>query len=825
MELRRHQTSHWTIPFVKALFIQWTVMSSSHAVELNNIESVYSRSSIDTMTTSTDDPRLARLDLDNYSLDDTTGLDLYLDVVLNGASAGLVHFVYRDDQLWVSPDILQQLGFILPPDTIEPIALNSFPDIQIDYNSRQQTVSIIAPLSLLNLETTIHSIRSNKRPQPTASPGMLLNYNLYGTQTEDNAASLSAYTELRAFNDFGVISSTALTTTNRLPSQKNWDGQTTRLDTSWSKSFPDQLVTVRVGDILTGALSWTRSTRLGGLQFGTNFDLQPYLTTSPLPSFFGSATLPSAVELYVNGLKQYSGDVPAGPFELNTSPSFSGAGTAQLVITDALGQRSTVNFSLYDAHRLLQTGLSDWSVEIGAVRENYGRESFDYANDIAASGTWRYGVNDRFTIETHAEVTTGLRNTGVGGTFLLGNTGGVLFTSIAGSKSQGNSGSQYSASYSWNNSRFNIGIGSKGTNGDYRDIGTKYGSIPASRSEQFLAGYSTQSLGSFGISYNQIAYEQQEKTKFASAYWRKSFGKHLSLNANINQDISNSDNFGASIGASLLLGHDVSVNSSMQHTDERNILVADLSRSTPSVGGIGWRAQILQNLNNDENSNGGTSGSAQLNYLGRYGQGQIGVSGQSGSYSTYASGAGSLVMMGGGLFPSRRLNSSFAVVSTNGIPNVPILLQNSPIGTTNSKGLLLVSPLNAYQANKIGINPMDLPANMRIDKVSVEATPAEQAGMVVSLDITPVNAASVILQDDKNQVIPVGSTVKMLSRKDVPDTMVGFDGEVYLDMLDAQNIVQVTTPKGNVCQASIEYQSDQNDIPLIGPVVCKEVQK
>ena len=164
-----------------------------------------------------------------------------------------------------------------------------------------------------------------------------------------------------------------------------------RLDTSWSQSFPDKLITVSAGDILTGALSWTRSTRLGGLQIGTNFDLQPYRSTTPLPLFFGEATLPSVVELYVNGLKQYSGDVPAGPFELNTAPSFSGAGTAQLVVTDALGQSSILNFSLYDVHRLLQPGLTDWSAELGVVRENYGFGSFDYGSEIAASGTWRYG--------------------------------------------------------------------------------------------------------------------------------------------------------------------------------------------------------------------------------------------------------------------------------------------------------------------------------------------------------------------------------------------------------------------------------------------------
>lgn len=190
-------------------------VSVSHAVELNDVAATNVVAK-DVTSTVIDDTRLAQLDLDSYNPDNDTGLDLYLDVTLNGASAGLVHFVYREDQLWASPAILQQLGFILPPDTIEPIPLSSLLDVKINYDARRQTVSIIAPLNLLNLDTTIRSTRSNKRPKPTASPGMLLNYDLYGTQTENNATSLSAYTELRAFNSLGVISSTALTTGNRL---------------------------------------------------------------------------------------------------------------------------------------------------------------------------------------------------------------------------------------------------------------------------------------------------------------------------------------------------------------------------------------------------------------------------------------------------------------------------------------------------------------------------------------------------------------------------------------------------------------------------------
>ena len=827
MALKRCRTLHWTIAFAKAVLLQSMAISLSHAVEPNKLASK------DITSTIIDDIRKAQLNLNSESTDDDEAdLDLYLDVTLNQTSSGLVNFVYREDQLWANADVLQQLGFIVPPDSTEPIPLNSLPDLKIDYNARRQTLSLIAPLSLLNLDTTIRNTRSNQRPQPTASPGMLLNYNIYGNQSLNSTKNLSAFTELRAFNTLGVLSSTALTTATHSVSSngdssnndKDWDGRTLRLDTSWSKSFPDKLITVRAGDILTGALSWTRSTRLGGLQLGTNFDLQPYRATTPLPSFFGSTTLPSAVELYVNGLKQYSGDVPTGPFELQTAPSFSGAGNAQLVVTDALGQSTTLEFSLYDAHRLLQPGLSDWSVELGAVRENYGNKSFDYGNNIAASGTWRYGVSNRFTVETHAEATKGLSNAGVGGTWLLGRAGGILFASLAGSESQGKDGVQYSTSYSWNNSRFNIGASATGTKGDYRDVGSQYGSAPARRSEQISTGYSTQSLGSFGMSYNQVSLAEQETTQFASAYWSKSFGRRLSLSANLNQDLNDSANSSASIGASFSLARNISMNSSMQHTDERDVFVADISHSAPNSGGINWRAQARHVIDNslDSNSNRSDSndGLAELSYLGRYGRVQAGVSVNDDSYATYASGTGSLVMMGGGIFPTRQINSSFAVVSTNGIANVPVLLQNSPIGTTNSRGLLLVSPLNAYQSNKIGIDPMGLPADLRIDKVNIDATPTDRAGTLVNFVITPVRSASVVLVDSDNEPLPLGSQVRQLTNTAVPPTIIGFDGEVYLDTLDEHNVLEIINPSGEICNVSFDYQKQGDEIPLLGPLIC-----
>ena len=839
MVLRQHRMSQWTCLLAKVVFLQTVAVSTSHAVELDTVTPTVIAPTTDSASDSlnnidiSDDPTLLQLNLDQGLVDeletDASSLDLYLDVTLNGASKGLVHFYYRDEQLLASPTILQQLGFIVPSDSSEPIPLNRLPDLQIDYNARQQAVTLIAPLSMLNLDATVLNTLTNKRPKPSASPGMLLNYNLYGSQSKNSAKNFSAYTELRAFNDSGVLSSTALATANHSKSSEryssDWDRKIVRLDTSWSRSYPDKLITVRAGDILTGALSWTRSTRLGGLQIGTNFDLQPYRSTTPLPSFFGSATLPSAVELYVNGLKQYSGDVPAGPFELNTAPSFSGAGNAQLIVTDALGQRTTLNFSLYDAHRLLQPGLSDWSFELGTVRENYGIRSFDYGGAIVASGTWRRGITDRFSAETHAEVTDGLSNVGVGGTWLLGRAGGILFASLASSKTHDEMGMQYSTNYSWSNSRFNIGLSATGSHGTYRDVGTQYGSALARHSEQLSTGYSTENLGRFGFSYNQVTQAEEETTRFASAYWSKSFGRRLNMSANYNHDLHDSANNSVFLSASLSLNNSISLNSSVQRTDNSTFLATDVSRSAPSVGGIGWRAQARRSLDDATSSDNNTSGAVELNYLGRYGRAQASISSNNGQYSSYASATGALVKMGGGVFAARQINSGFAVVSTDGVANVPVLLQNSLIGSTNRRGLLLISPLNAYQDNKIAIDPLQLPADLRIDTVSIDATPTDRAGTLVAFGITPVRSASVILTDRDNQPLPLGSQVRQLTNTKVPPTIIGFDGEVYLDTLDAHNVLEITTPTDTICTVAFDYSKQGDEIPLIGPFVCQETIK
>ena len=750
----------------------------------------------------------APIGADQPSLAGASGHDVYLDVTLNGAARGLVHFGDRARQLWASAASLRQLGFVLPAGTADPVALAELPGLQVQYDAAQQRLTLTAPLALLNLPETTLSVPGIPPHQVSSAPGLLLNYDLYGTAGEHSTASLSAYNELRAFGRWGVVSSTSLSQWQRSDGARQ--SRTVRLDTGWSQSWPDRLLTLRVGDTLTGSAGWSRATRIGGIQIGSNFALQPYLVTTPVPALLGSATLPSQIDLYVNGMRQYNGQVPAGPFQLNTQPSISGAGNAQVVLTDAFGRSTTLNFSLYGTQALLKPGLTSWSAELGWVRQNYGLASNDYARQPMLSGTWRRGLSDTVTAEAHAEATKGLVNAGAGGAWLLGQAG-VLTGALAHSSGAGRNGSQLNLGYHWNDRRFNVALNGSRSSGLYRDVATLYGSAVARASGSATVGFNADQAGSFSLSYLYQNYPGQTASRYVSAGWYKSLGRSTSLSVTANRDLTDRRLYSVFLNLSWALDGRTSASAGLQRDDSGTYATASATRSTPSEGGWGWNAAARA-------GGGQNGGRGELNYLGPWGRYAAGVNAQPGSNYAYGNANGALVFMDGRPFAARQIYDAFALVSTSGVPDVPVRLENRPIGRTDGHGHLLVTPLNAYQNNKLGINPMDLPAALRIERVDAIATPGDRAGTLVEFAIEPVRAAVVTLHDGAGQPLALGSGVQVNGRAGT--AIVGYDGEVYLDTLAEHNLLRVQTPKG-ACTARFDQQPQADGaIPRIGPLVC-----
>lgn len=722
----------------------------------------------------------------------TANQTLYLDVSLNSTPRGLLPFIENRGRLQASPDVLRQLGFNAHGDA--PVYLDQISGAVVRYDARLQTLALDVPLDQLTLPTTVLSRPQTRAPAGSASPGLLLNYDVYGSRV-DTLGNLSLSSELRLFGvGNGTFENTAVSRRYQQPGDRRWRGESVRLDTRWSLDFPDQAMTLEVGDFYSGFVDWTRPVRLGGLQIGRNYGLQPYRVLTPTPSFLGQAVVPSTVELYVDGLRQYSGQVPVGPFQLAAQPGISGTGSAQVVVTDAFGRMQTLDFSFYGTQQLLAKGLSDWSVGIGHLREDFGQRSFAYDDRTVASASWRGGISDTFTGEAHAEGGGGLAQAGIGGWWLLGGAG-VFNAAYAHSDYHGLQGGQWALGYSWNNRRLNVNLRTVRSHGDYRDLGALQGNLPPSISEQATVGADLLRLGTLSASYLRLRYPDGEDNRYASLFWSRTWSQRWSAYLSVNQNLDQSDDRSIYLSVTASLGNNRQASLSSQRNGDSQTWVADVTQPVPgdgSAGGIGWRAQVRHG----EDGSGGLAEVGILNDVGRY---SFGASRQGGLNYAYGSASGSLVWMGGHAFATREVSDAFAVISTNGVGGVPVRLENRLIGVTDDRGLLLVSPLLSWQRNRVSIDTLDLPEDMRADRIEDWVTPRQRAGTHVTFQLRSRPSLSLTLQSMDGQPLEVGSEVQLPGGR---QATVGYDGLLYLEDFAAGSVLYITTSRGQ-CRVKV----------------------
>lgn len=740
---------------------------------------------------------------------------VYLLVTLNGNKlADLLPFTVKQGQLYASPDVLLLMGFKDLDSTRSLFALDEIAGLQQHYHQEVQALSLTIPLERLDHERKAFIQENSPDIEVSKGTGLLLNYDLYSSYSSDKYRSLSLFTEGRFFTPYGVLSSTALYQTSHSPFNRGWQNQAVRLDTSWETSWQSSAISLRLGDTLTASLPWSRSTRIGGIQLSRNFSLQPYLSTAPLPSFLGEAAVPSTAELYINGIKQYEQNVPSGPFEIQTMPYINGAGNATMVLTDTQGRQQTMSLPFYSTTMLLKKGLADWSIEAGYVRKDYGIRSDRYAKEAVFSGTLRYGLTNSITTELHAEGSRELLNYGVGANIRLGQLG-VLTGSIADSRLNDKalakeSGRQHTLGYQWQGKYFHVNASLTKANKKYKDIASLYGSEHPKVNQTISTGINLGQWGSLGVSYIKLGYFEQEQNRYVNAYWSKSIGRSTYVSINYNKSLSGHGGSSVYAGISFSLDDNYRASTAVNHSDGQQRYTVDVNKTRRDNMGWSW------NLHSSHADNVNAL-HANADYRGRYGDYGVGARFDNNQQAAYLSTRGSVVAMSGGLFPGRQITDGFAVVSTNGIADVPVKLQNNRYGTTNRRGLLLVAPLNAYQHNKIDIDTMTLPANMSINKVSTDISTQAKSGTRVLFKIEAIKAATVVLQDAQGEALKLGTQVLLNGKH---STVVAYDGIVYLDKLEDSNRLEVSGEQAS-CTVEFEFKLEEATIPQLGPFVCE----
>ncbi|MGU3305493.1 fimbria/pilus outer membrane usher protein [Pseudomonas sp. M5A4_2d] len=748
------------------------------------------------------------------SMEAVADAQLFLELVVNQRDTGRVVAVnQRAGQLFLPASVLQEVGMKLPGEVPAEVALENLPGLHTDYDSQGQRLMLTVPPAWLP-EQFIGSRDNYPRTQALTSFGALLNYDAYLNDTDDAGTYLGIFNEVRLFDTWGTLSNTGQyrTTIGRETVGSSLDNGYRRYDTTWRFSDDERLLTYEAGDVISGALPWSTSVRLGGVQVSRDFAVRPDLVTYPLPQFAGEAAVPSSVDLFINGYKSSSADLQPGPYTLTNVPFINGAGEAVVVTTDTLGRQVSTTVPFYVTSTLLQKGLSDFSVAAGNLRRDYTVRDFGYGPGVA-SGTFRYGLSDAFTLESHAEASNDLTLGGVGGNLRVGNFG-VLNTAISQSQYDGRTGQQLSLGYQYSNQRYSLSYQRVERRDQYADlslIDTPYASL-SKRSQQATLSLNLNEFGSLGVGYFDVQAADNSRTRLVNMTWSKSLWRNSSFYLSANHEVGDSS---WAVQAQVVVPFDVygslSLGTERSKTGQSQQRV-NYSRAVPAEGGVGFNLGYAS-------GDGPAYRQADLTWRLQSVQLQAGVYGSSDAQTRWADATGSLVWMDNQVFAANRVNDAFVVVSTDGVGGVPVRYENQVVGETDRNGHLLVPWTSAYYRAKYEIDPLNLPANVQVPNVEQRVAVRRGSGYLLEFPVRRVLAASITLVDAQHQDLPLGSQVR--HEQSGALAVVGWDGLVYLENLVAHNTLQVTVGDGQTCQATFELDTTQEQVPLIGPLVCQ----
>lgn len=722
---------------------------------------------------------------------------LYLEVTLNGQPAGELIEVTRHgpDQHAVDAAVLRRLHLPADQPAGTPVVLEALPGVSTRYDAAAQQLAVQVPPGWLPAQQLQPEAREPL--QLSAGSGWLLNYDVYAQHSRtgrSSAATASVWSEQRYFGPPGIVSNTGIL--------RHADGGAgpsgyLRYDTRWTRTDPVAATEWTVGDMVTGALPWSTPVRLGGVQWSRNFSTRPDLVTYPLPEFAGQAAVPSAVDVFVNGFRATRQNVQPGPFTLGGLPTVSGSGVASVVTTDALGRRVSTEVPFYVSSQLLRPGWTDYSLSLGALRQDFGMRNLSYGQALGA-GVYRRGVTDRWTLEGQAQAGRGLAVLGLGTMNRLGQWGVASASATRGQVRGMGAGWQYGLGYQYESALGGISAQQLGRTADYGDASTaaRDGFRLQRRSRQINAHLNTR-VGSFNLGWVDLRGALNERNRLAYASFSTSLQRDLFLSLTAGRTVDTGDTQ-LRMQLTYLLGEDTSAHVAFSHTGGRNQAQASYQRSVPTNGGWGWNAS--QSIDSERE---GRYTQAAVQHRSRAVLAQAGVFGTPGAPSQWAGAAGSLGWMDGYAFAANRITDSFALVSTEGVPGVEVTYDNQPMGRTDERGYLLVPGVTSYYAGRFALNALEMPADMHVPALEKKVAVPRGMGAFVSLPVLKMRTATITLLGTDGRPLPPGSAV-LHEQGNVP-SVVGWDGVVYLTRLHPRNTLVAQPPGGAPpCRAEFE---------------------
>ncbi|MER9295293.1 fimbrial biogenesis outer membrane usher protein [Mesorhizobium sp. M0621] len=758
--------------------------------------------------------------------------DLYLEVFINDVSSKMIGNFKElpDGGLAATPAELQEVGLKPSEEAIDAdglVRVDRLPAVSFHVDETAQRLYVTTTNDARAARTIdVGPAEKQDRLKPQSGYGAVLNYSLFASSNTlfDNNVELfqgvSGAFDARAFSPYGTLAQSFIAGYSEGEFQ-----DFTRLNTTWSYSDPERLVTYRAGDFVSGGLSWTRPVYLGGIQAQRNFSLRSDLVTLPLPSFEGTAAVPSTLEVYTQNVRTYAGDVAAGPFQVVNLPVFTGAGEARVVLRDSLGRETTATLPFYASSMLLREGLLDFSAEAGMPRRNFGVESNDYDRRVMGVATARYGLTNWLTLEGHFEGGQELLNGGLGVAVPLGPYGAAS-VAVAGSHHDGNTGSLVNVSLELSYGGWSLYGRVQRAFGDYEDIASVTAEpefsgpdglpifspgVPRAIDQATLSVPMPLDLSSLNLSYTHLKDAAGQRSQIVGLSYSQQVFKRSTLYATAFTDLDDRKSFGVFAGISVAFDDGITASTGVEQGPDGMNVVADVAKAERlENGSIGWRARTSEGDVPNR--------SAAASYRAPFARFEAGVQQYDKDVRATAQMDGAIAVAGGSVFATNRIDDAFAVVDV-GTPGVEVERQNRPVGETDSRGRILVPDLNSYEASTISIDPKNLPVDADVPATKETVVPADRSGVVVKFGVSQIPAAALVtFVDSSGAALEAGLKGKLDGASE--EFVIGYDGQAYVRGLAPHNIAIVERADGSTCRAEFTFKPATGQQVVIRNAVC-----
>jgi outer membrane usher protein len=593
-----------------------------------------------------------------------------------------------------------------------------------------------------------------------------------------------------------------------------------------------QRIRLEVGDTVTRATPLGSAPIVGGLSIGRDYSLDPYYYRYPAPFIRGTATAPSQVEVIVNGALVRRFEVGPGPYRFDRLPVTAGLGDVKVMVRDPFGGQQIYDMSIYQPTGLLSPGEQDFQYAAGRLRDDNGEQPV--YREWQGVAQHRAGLTEWLTVGFSAE---GSEDVVAGGPTVSARLAKLGEIELNGWVSQTHDKTQGFAGYgvyTFVSRWLSLSATGQYYGKRFANLFVSPGGFTTPEYYQASAGVPLFSLGSlsyiweqrrspagsFGFVTSDGRFDSEiVRSRAHSARLNLQLPGALQLTASATSThVRGTQAWTGFAGLNLALGRSATtVSYTEARTREGDGRFLDVNKSLPIGPGIGYR---LSGTESDDSE--AVSGQFEVNTRLNRLRVNYETTDRATEPSAAATISGGISVTRAGLFLTRPIDESAAVVEVEGLKDVRILIDNTPAGRTNRRGKLVINQMLPYLANRISYVDDDIPFDYRVPVTSQLVAPPYRGMAFIKFPTARIQArvGSVTMLIEGARVVPSYGTIAVTLDGAAVESPLNEAGEFFLDLPNGRHVAMVAF-RGETCEVSFEAVASTGLVQKVGTLTCE----